>query len=289
LNRTVYVNGEFLPQEQAKISVFDRGFLFADAVYEVTSIMRGRLIDNRGHLRRLRRSLDELDMPSPASDAEIESIQKKLVALNEVDEGLVYLQITRGVAERDFIYPPATTPPSLVMFTAHKQIIASPTAKVGISVISVPDIRWQRRDIKTTGLLAASMCKMQAKADGADDAWFVEHGQVTEGSSNNAYIITRDGTLVTRQLGDEILAGITRQAILRFAEEQQISIEQRPFTIDEAIRASEAFITSATTLVLPVVSINGQPISDGKPGKLTSRLRQIYIQTMLESSEAEDG
>jgi D-alanine transaminase len=282
MSRIVYVNGEFLPEDQATVSVFDRGFLFADGVYEVTSVLNSRLVDNRAHLARLWRSLGELDMPAPAGDEEIEAIQQKLVDLNQVQQGLVYLQVTRGVAERDFIYPQDSRP-SLVMFTQHKNLVENPSAETGISVVSVPDIRWQRRDIKTIGLLASSMAKMQARAAGADDAWMVENGVVTEGSSNNAYIITDDGILVTRQLGHEILAGITRQAVLEFAAEQGIEIEQRPFSIDEALAAREALITSATTFVLPVVRIDGHPVGDGQPGALTRRLREIYIHKMLDS------
>jgi D-alanine transaminase len=282
MSRIVYVNGEYLPEEQAKISVFDRGFLFADGVYEVSSVLQGQLIDNTGHLARLHRSLDELEMATPASDSEIETIQKTLIEKNQIDQGLVYLQVTRGAADRDFAYPKDTTP-SLVMFTQKKNVLENPQAKTGMKVISVPDIRWQRRDIKTVGLLAPCMAKMQAKHAGADDAWMVEDGFVTEGSSNNAYIIDENGTLITRHLGHEILAGITRKAVLQLAQEQSIKIEERAFSMQEANTAREAFITSATTFVMPVTSIDGQPVGDGKPGDITLRLREIYIQTMLES------
>ena len=280
MSRIVYVNGAYLPEEEAKISVFDRGFLFADGVYEVTSVLRGNLVDNQGHLARLHRSLGELDMAAPASDEEIEQIQQALVEKNRIDEGLVYLQVTRGAADRDFAYPEGVKP-SLVMFTQQKKLVANPQADTGISVIAVDDIRWKRRDIKTVGLLAPSMAKMQAKAAGADDAWMVEDGYVTEGSSNNAFIVNAEGTLITRQLGNEILAGITRRAVLRLAEEQQLALEQRPFSIAEAGSAREAFITSATTFVMPVVSLNGQPVGDGRPGAVTRRLRELYIETAI--------
>ncbi len=282
MSRIVYVNGAYLPEEQAKVSVFDRGFLFADGVYEVSSVLRGKLIDNPGHLARLHRSLKELDMTAPASDTEIEAIQKTLIERNDVDEGLVYLQVTRGAADRDFAYPEGVRP-SLVMFTQRKSVINSPQASSGISVIAVDDIRWRRRDIKSVGLLAPCMAKMQAKGAGADDAWLVEDGYVTEGSSSNAFIVSAEGALVTRQLGNEILAGITRKAVLNLAQEQQLKIEQRPFSIEEASSASEAFITSATTFVMPVISIDGYPIADGKPGRLTRRLRELYIQAALDS------
>lgn len=282
MSRIVYVNGEYLPEDEAKISVFDRGFLFADGVYEVTSVLKGQLIDNAGHIARLHRSLNELAMAAPASDADIENIQKKLIEKNNLESGLVYLQVTRGAADRDFAYPKGT-PSSLVMFTQSKNVIENPLAETGMSVISVPDIRWQRRDIKTVGLLAPCMAKMEAKHAGADDAWLVEDGYVTEGSSNNAYIIDQHGTLVTRHLGHEILAGITRKAVLQLAAEQDIKIEERLFSMEEAYAAREAFITSATTFVMPVTSIDGRAVGDGKPGELTLRLREIYIRTMLES------
>jgi len=282
MSRIVYVNGSYLPEEDAKISIFDRGFLFADGVYEVSTVLRGKLVDNARHLQRLHRSLDELQMPSPATDAEIETIQTQLIARNQLTEGLIYLQVTRGAADRDFIYP-ADPVPSLVMFSQVLEIIDRAQAKTGISVITTPDIRWGRRDIKTVGLLAASMAKMTAKAAGAHDAWMVdEDGNVTEGSSNNAYIITRDGTLVTRQLGTEILPGITRKAVLKLAREAQIKVEERPFSVAEAQQAVEAFVTSATTFVMPVISIDGRTLGDGAPGPISRRLRELYINMALE-------
>ena len=285
MSRIVYVNGTYLDEDEAKISVFDRGFLFADGVYEVSSVLQGRLIDNAGHLARLHRSLNELEMAAPASDADIESIQKTLIEKNAVDQGLVYLQVTRGAADRDFAYPQGVQP-SLVMFTQQKNLIDSPQARNGIAIIGVEDIRWRRRDIKTVGLLAPCMAKMQARKSGADDAWLIEDGHVTEGSSNNAFIITADDTLVTRQLGNEILAGITRKAVMKLAEEQHVRIEQRPFSIDEACHAKEAFVTSATTFVTPVIAINGNPVADGRPGKLTRRLRELYIESALDAADS---
>ncbi len=282
MSRIVYVNGEYLAEDDAKISVFDRGFLFADGVYEVSSVVRGRLIDNQGHLKRLKRSLNELNMTAPAGDAEIETIQKSLIEKNGIMEGLVYLQATRGAADRDFAYPQGVKP-SLVVFTQKKNLIDSPQAEAGISVITTPDIRWLRRDIKTVGLLAPCMAKMEAVNAGADDAWMVENGYVTEGSSNNAYIIKQDGTLVTRQLGTEILSGITRQAVLKLAAEAEIRIEERPFTVKEAYDAAEAFVTSATTFVMPVISIDGKKIGEGRPGALSRKLRKFYINAALES------
>lgn len=277
MSRTVYVNGEYLPEEEAKVSVFDRGFLFADGVYEVTSVLGGKLIDFDGHAKRLQRSLDELEMAMP-EDTDLLAIHRELVSRNQIDEGLVYLQITRGAAaDRDFVYPGAETKPTIVLFTQSKPGLAnSPAAQRGMKVISIEDQRWGRRDIKTVQLLYPSMGKMMAKAAGADDAWMVEDGAVTEGTSNNAYIV-KGNTIITRHLGNEILHGITRAAVLRFAKEAQMKVEERAFTIDEAKQADEAFITSASTFVMPVVEIDGAPLGDGAPGPIAARLREIYL------------
>jgi D-alanine transaminase len=279
MSRIVYVNGAYLPEEEARVSVFDRGFLMADGVYEVTSVLDGRLIDFAGHTARLHRSLSELDMTCPLPDDALLDVHRELVARNGIAEGMVYLQITRGAPpERDFAFPdPATVPPTIVLFTQAKPGLAdSPMARKGMKVISVPDQRWARRDIKTVQLLYPSLGKMMAKRAGADDAWMVEDGVVTEGTSNNAWII-RAGAIVTRQLGHDILAGITRAAVLRLAAEAQLRIEERPFTIAEAQAADEAFITSATTFVMPVVEIDGVALSGGVPGPVTRRLREVYL------------
>ncbi len=278
MSRIVYVNGEYLPEGEAKVSVFDRGFLFADGVYEVTSVLDGRLIDFEGHARRLERSLSELDMAAPVTMDELLEIHRELLRRNELVEGMVYLQVTRGAAaDRDFAFPdPEAVPSSLVLFSQAKSLVANPAAKAGIKVISIDDQRWTRRDIKTVQLLYPSLGKMMAKAAGADDAWMVEDGQVTEGTSNNAYIV-KDGRIITRQLGHEILHGITRAAVLRFAREAQMQVEERAFTIDEAQSADEAFITSASTFVLPVVDIDGVALGGGRPGGVATRLREIYI------------
>ena len=278
MSRIVYVNGDYVPEEDAKVSVFDRGFLFADGVYEVTSVLGGKLIDFAGHAARLERSLGELDMPSPATAEELLDIHRELVRVNEIGDGLVYLQVTRGAADRDFAYPdPGNVTPTLVLFTQAKPGLAdNPAAKKGIRVISIPDIRWGRRDIKTVQLLYPSMGKMMAKAEGCDDAWMVEDGEVTEGTSNTAYIV-RGRKIVTRQRGSEILHGITRAAVLRFAREARMEVEERAFTIDEAKAADEAFITSASTFVMPVVEIDGTALGNGAPGPVATRLREIYL------------
>lgn len=282
MTRTVYVNGEYLPETEAKVSIFDRGFLMADAVYEVTSVLEGKLIDFEGHAVRLKRSLDELDMAEPCSKEELLEIHRRLVEVNEIVEGLVYLQVTRGSdGDRDFVFPSADTKPTIVLFTQNKPGLAnSPAAQKGISVISIDDVRWGRRDIKTTQLLYPSMGKMMAKVAGADDAWLVEDGYVTEGTSNNAYFV-KDGKIVTRPLSNEILHGITRKAVLRMAAEAQMEIEERLFTIDEAKGADEAFVTSASAFVMPVISIDGAQLGDGTPGRIAKRLREIYLEESL--------
>ncbi|WP_412551207.1 D-amino-acid transaminase [Shimia sp. MIT910701] len=278
MSRTVYVNGEYLPEEDAKISIFDRGFLMADAVYEVTSVLDGKLIDFEGHAVRLKRSLDELEMAEPCSKDELLAIHRKLVEDNGIVEGLVYLQVSRGSdGDRDFVFPSEDTPPSIVLFTQNKPGLAdSPAAKKGAKIISIEDIRWGRRDIKTVQLLYPSMGKMMAKKAGADDAWLVEDGYVTEGTSNNAYFV-KDGVIVTRPLSNDILHGITRKAVLRMAAEAQLKIEERLFTVEEAQGADEAFTTSASAFVMPVVEIDGVALGDGTPGPIATRLREIYL------------
>jgi D-alanine transaminase len=276
MSRTVYVNGEFLPEEDARISIFDRGFLFADGVYEVASVLDGRLLDLDGHMARLGRSLDELEMGCPVPMVEIPDLMRALVEKNDVQEGMVYLQVTRGAADRDFAFP-VDAAPSLVMFTQARPVADTKASREGIRVISAPDIRWGRRDIKTVQLLAPSMMKQRAKKAGVDDAWMVEDGYVTEGTSNNAYIVTKDGRIVTRQLSQSILHGITRAAVLKLAAEAQMAVEERPFTIAEAQEAAEAFYTSASAFVTPVVEIDGVKVGDGAPGPATRRLRELYI------------
>ena len=285
MTRTVYVNGKYLPENEASVSIFDRGFLFADGVYEVTSVLDGKLIDFDGHARRLARSLDELGMRNPIETEDLLEVHRELVRANDIVEGLIYLQITRGAAaDRDFAYPSEDTPPTIVLFTQNKPGLAdSPMAKAGIKVISIEDQRWARRDIKTVQLLYPSMGKMMAKAAGCDDAWMVEDGAVTEGTSNNAYIV-KGGKIITRHLSNEILHGITRAAVLRFAREAQMQVEERSFSIAEAQAADEAFITSASTFVMPVVEIDGAAVGAGTPGPVAARLREIYLDESMETA-----
>ena len=284
--RTVYLNGSFLPENEAKISIFDRGFLMSDSVYEVTSVVNRKLIDFAGHFSRLQRSLSELDMATPLNYDALLSAHRNIIDKNNVSQGLIYLQITRGSAgDRDFIFPdPETTTQTVVMFSQHKEnLVDNPSADSGIKVISIEDQRWGRRDIKTTQLLYPSIGKMMAQKLSADDAWMVEDGYVTEGTSNNAYII-KDGKIITRAKSYDILHGITRSAIIRFAEEAEMEIEERNFSINEAINADEAFITSASSFVTPVVNIDGQNISHGSPGPMTQRLRKIYLDESMKTA-----
>jgi len=278
LDQIAYVNGSFVPLSEAKVSILDRGFLFADGIYEVSAVLDGKLVDNASHLARLERSVGEIQLKLPETVERIAKIQKQLIARNRLADGLVYLEVTRGAdTGRDFAFPKGDVRPTLIMFTAVKDIIGAPSAKKGISVITVPDIRWARRDIKSVALLAQVLAKQAAAAAGAGEAWMIEDGLVTEGGSSSAFILTQDDVLVTRQNGSEILPGCTRKAVVKLAEERQLRVEERAFSVDEALRAKEAFITSATLFVQAVVSIDGKTVADGKPGPMTNRLREIYV------------
>jgi D-alanine transaminase len=282
--RIVYLNGDFLPFAEARVPIMDRGFLFADGIYEVSAVLDGRLVDNEAHLARLDRSLGEIDIANPHSLAEWIALQTDLVARNGLTEGLVYMQVTRGVYERDFAYPPAGTAPTVMMFTQAKTIAANPLAETGAKIITVPDLRWKRRDIKSVALLAQVLAKQQAAAAGVAEAWMVEDDAVTEGSSSTAFIVTKDGALVTRPLSTALLPGITRKAVLRLAEEAGLALEERLFSVAEALAAAEAFYTSASAFVMPVVSIDGHAVGDGRPGAHTRRLRELYLSMARESA-----
>ncbi len=278
MSRIVYVNGDYVPEAEAKVSVFDRAFLMADGVYEVTSVIDGKLVDFPGHTARLHRSLSELKMKPACSEEELLAIHRELVARNSLTNGMIYLQITRGApGDRDFAWPGEDCAPGIVLFTQSKDLVNSPSAKTGLKVITLEDQRWARRDIKTTQLLFPSFAKMEAKAAGKDDAWLVTDGLVNEGTSNNAWIV-KDGVIVTRQLSNDILHGITRAAVIRYAREAQMSVEERAFTVEEAKAADEAFCTAASAFVTAVVEIDGATIGSGAPGPVASRLRELYIE-----------
>ncbi|MCJ2057676.1 D-amino-acid transaminase [Methylobacterium sp. J-048] len=279
MSRIVYLNGAFLPFEEARVPIMDRGFLFADGIYEVSAIIDGKLVDNAAHLARLDRSLGEIGIRNPHDAAGWERLQTELVARNGVREGLVYMQVTRGVAERDFAFPKAGTEPTVVMFTQAKTVLANPLAESGARVITVEDLRWKRRDIKSVALLAQVLAKQQAAEAGVAEAWMVEDGAVTEGSSSTAFIVSRERVLVTRPLSTALLPGITRASVLKLAAEADLRVEERLFSVAEAYEAQEAFYTSASAFVMPVVEIDGRSIGEGRPGPLTRRLRDLYIET----------
>jgi D-alanine transaminase len=277
MSRIVFLNGAFVPAEDARLSIMDRGFLFSDGIYEVSAVLDGRLVDNDAHLARLDRSLGEIGITSPYSHAEWTAFQADLVRRNGLAEGIVYIQVTRGVAERAFTFARDLTP-TVVMFTQVMRLIGAPLAEKGSAVITVPDIRWRRRDIKSVGLLAQVLAKQQAMEAGAAEAFMIEDGFVTEGGSSSVFLITKDRAIVTRPLSNAILSGITRAAVMRLAAEHGLTIEERAFTIAEALAGEEVFYTSASSFVIPVVSIDGKPIGDGQPGALVMRLRELYIQ-----------
>jgi D-alanine transaminase len=278
LEQTVYVDGAFVPESEAKVSVFDRGFLFADGIYEVAAVLDGKLIDNDSHLARLERSVGEIALKLPETLPRIVEIQKELIARNSLIDGVIYLQVTRGAAvPRDFVFPKEAKP-TLVMFTSVKDIVNAASAKTGIAVKTVPDIRWARRDIKSVALLAQVLAKQAAAEAGCAEAWMIEDGKVTEGGSSSVFILTQDDVLVTRPNSSAILAGCTRKAVTKLAEERQLRVEERAFSVKEALAAKEAFITSASSFVQAVVTIDGQRVANGKPGPMTNRLREIYVE-----------
>ncbi|MDB6452456.1 D-amino-acid transaminase [Falsirhodobacter sp. 20TX0035] len=278
MTRTVYVNGDYLPETEATVSIFDRGFLMGDAVYEVTSVLGGKLLDYAGHEARLARSLSELEMTNPVSAEDLLEVHRQLVIRNGIENGLIYLQISRGNAgDRSFVFPDASVPGTVVLFTQSvPDLETTPASQKGIKVISFDDLRWGRRDIKTVQLLWPSMAKMAAKKAGCEDAFFVKDGMVTEGSSSNAYIV-KGNRIITRPLSNDILHGITRATLLKYAAETQYEIEERAFTIEEAQNADEAFVTGASTFITPVVEVDGKAVGTGAPGPVAQRLRELYI------------
>ena len=271
-----YLNGSFMPLAQARISPLDRGFLFADGIYEVTAVIDGKLVDSASHLARLARSTAAIDIPLPMPIAHIEAAQKELVARSGLTEGLVYLQVTRGAdTSRDFL-PSANLEPTLFMFTQPKPLVDMPAVTSGVAVATMPDQRWQRRDIKSVGLLPQAMAKQAAKAQGCQEAWMVEDGFVTEGASSTAFIVTDEG-IITRPYSQAVLPGCTGAALTALAEESGLAVIRRPFTVAEALAAREAFMTSASTLCLSIVRIDGQTIGQGVPGPVAMRLRSLYV------------
>jgi D-alanine transaminase len=279
--RQVYINGEFKKEDEAKVSIFDRGLLFSDSVYEVTSVINSKLIDFKYHVERLDRSMNELKFKTLIDHDEILAFHRKLIDLNNLKEGMIYTQVTRGVVDRSFDMPKQAIKPTVLAFTQEKKILESDSAKNGIKVMTLEDMRWKRNDIKTTQLLYASMAKSEATAKGFDDAWMLRQGYVTEGSSNNVWII-RSKNIMTRQSDNLILSGITRAVVLECAKKLDYEVITKNFTKVDAESADEAFMTSATGLITPVVKINSSQIGDGKPGNFTKSLRAEYIKRALE-------
>lgn len=277
MSRIVYLNGEWLPEEEAKVSIFDRGYVFADAIYEVTCVLDGKLLDYDGHAARLKRSTKAIGIAMPTDDDTLLALHREIAKRNDMTEGLIYLQVSRGnPGDRDFMFEKDMTP-TFSMFTQKKNVLGAPTGKNGITVITVEDLRWGRCDIKTVQLLYPSLAKMEAHEKGADDAWMVKDGFITEQTSATAYIVTADDVVVTRPLSREILPGITRATALEIAARNGFNVEERAFTVEEAKAAKEAFFTSASNFVTPVIAIDGQKIGDGKPGETSLKLRDLYI------------
>jgi D-alanine transaminase len=286
MSRIVYVNGNYVPENEATVSVFDRGFVMADAIYEVTAVMDGKMIEFDGHMARMQRSLDELDIAYKVDYDEMLAIHREMITRNNLVSGGIYIQITRGnPGDRDFLFEDGDAiSPTIVLFTQEKPDPRNNSnMESGWHVMTMDDLRWHRRDIKTVQLLWPSLAKTAAIRSGFDDTWMVENGTITEGTSNNAYII-KDGVIITRQLSHDILHGITRASLLRYAKDRQMTIEERPFTVDEVKAADEAFVTSASTYVTPIISIDGVNIGDGAPGKHALGLRQVYIEESLKAA-----
>jgi D-alanine transaminase len=279
--RVAYVNGRFVRQAQACVNIEDRGFQFADGVYEVWAVFDGVLADAPGHFARLKRSLEELRIAAPMSDASLMVILRETLRRNRIVNGMVYLQVNRGVARRDHPFPDPPVKPSMIVTARAVDLAASEArAQRGVGVISVAENRWGRCDIKTVGLLPNVLAKQAAREGGAAEAWFVDDlGLVTEGASSNAWIVDAKGVLRTRDIQANILRGVTRQSVLRLIADADLALDERPFTIEEAKSAREAFITGAGSLVLPVVRIDGVPVADGVPGPVAKRLRTLYIET----------
>ena len=277
MNKQVYVNGKYFDKNDAVVSVFDRGFLFADSVYEVTAVIKGLLVDWKAHFSRLKNSLKEINLELNIQEKEIFSIQKNLIDKNKIKEGLVYIQVTRGIGERDFNFSETQFKPTIVIFTQEKKILNTDRAKKGIKIVTFEEKRWKRRDIKTTQLLAPSMAKSEASKRGKDDCWFIENGYITEGSSSNAFIINDNNEVVSRELSHSLLGGITRSSLLDFCKKNKMKFRESKFTEFEAKNAREAFITSSTSFVVPVIEIDGDKVGGGVVGSYVKKLQKLYL------------
>lgn len=285
MSRIVYVNGAFVPEEQAMISVFDRGFIFGDGVYEVVPVINGKLVDKQYFFERLEYSLGELSIAWPCSKSEYMKVMEQLVESNQLSEGIVYSQVTRGAAERDFPFPENMLS-SFVAFTSNMEVLNNPLVESGVHVVTTPDLRWLRRDIKSVNLLGQVLAKQDSITRGGYEGWMMEDRIVTEGVSSSAYIV-KNAAVITRPLSNSILPGIRRRTLLEIADDVGIKVEERVFTIDEALTADEAFLSNATTMVLGVVNIDGHPIGNGTPGPITMQLRELYkIRVLKEATQS---
>ena len=282
MSRIVYVNGAFVPEEQAMISVFDRGFIFGDGVYEVVPVIDCKLVDKQYFFERLEYSLGELSIAWPCSKSEYMKVMEQLVESNQLSEGIVYSQVTRGAAESDFPFPENMLS-SFVAFTSNMEILNNPLVESGVHVVTTPDLRWLRRDIKSVNLLGQVLAKQDSITRGGYEGWMMEDRVVTEGVSSSAYIV-KNAAVITRPLSNSILPGIRRRTLLEIADDVGIKVEERVFTIDEALTADEAFLSNATTMVLGVVNIDGHPIGNGTPGPITMQLRELYKIRVLEEA-----
>lgn len=287
MNRIVFLNGKYIKENEAKISIFDRGLLFADSVYEVTAVIDNKLIDFPAHIERLENSLNELEIKNIFSYDLLLKMHKKLVNKNKFSnkEGLIYMQVSRGTIERDFLIKDKDVTPNIFAFTQEKNLTDVDYKTNGLEIITRNDLRWQRKDIKTTQLLFATLIKTEAHKLGADDAWLIDgDGFVNEGTSNNAYIIDKNNKIITRNLSNKLLPGITRKTIIEVAKKLKLSIEERPFTVKEALESNEAFISSASTLIAPVTKIDKNNIGKGHIGPITEILRETYIKISKNNS-----
>jgi D-alanine transaminase len=275
MTNIAYVNGDYEKIENAKVSIMDRGLLFADGVYEVAGVYNGVIIDNESHILRLQRSLNEIKLTLPIQLDELLLVQKKLIEINKLKEGTLYFHVTRGIGQtREFEFPEGPSP-CLIMFVHHKQIMDLPIDRLNAKIMTLPDLRWKRRDIKSIALLPQVLAKQVAHENNCNEVWMYEDGFITEGGSSNAFII-KDNKLISRKNNEKILSGTTRQAVLKLLELEGLIFDERPFTIEEAYNADEAFFTSASVFVMPVISIDDRAINDGMPGKLTLKLRNLY-------------
>jgi len=287
MSRIVYLNGKYYKESEAKISIFDRGLLFADSVYEVTAVIDNKLIDFPAHIERLENSLNELEIKNIFSYDLLLKMHKELVNKNQFSnkEGLIYMQVSRGTIERDFLIKDKDVTPNIFSFTQEKKLTDVNYKTNGLEIITRNDLRWQRKDIKTTQLLFATLVKTEAYKLGADDAWLIDgDGFVNEGTSNNAYIIDKNNNIITRNLSNKLLPGITRKTIIEVAKKLKLSIEERPFTVKEALESNEAFISSASTLIAPVTKIDKNNIGKGHIGPITEILRETYIKISKNNS-----